>query len=114
MLIRSRKAVTSLSTSPAICCLASLLLLAAPIAIVAPVRASETNNSVPAEEESKSGSATEANHHQTRQRSRQRGAKSLPALCDIRITLSSRAPLPAPNGLSEHALREGLGTPLRC
>jgi hypothetical protein len=91
-----------------------LLLLGAPIAMVAPVRASETNNTLPAEEESKSGSPTEAKHNPTRQRFRHSALKPLPASGDISINTSSRAPLPAPNGLSEHAHREGLGTPLRC
>jgi hypothetical protein len=91
-----------------------LLLLAAPIALVSPVRASESNNTVPAEEESKSGSPTEAKHNQTRHRLRPASAKPLPILSDTSISTSSRAPLPAPNGLSEHAHREGLGTPLRC
>jgi hypothetical protein len=114
LLVRSRKSLVSYRTSPVVCCLASLLLLGAPIAIVAPARASETSNTLPAEEESKSGSPTEAKHNPTRQRFRHTSAKPLPAPSDISIDSSSRAPLPAPDGLSEHAHREGLGTPRRC
>jgi hypothetical protein len=112
--VRSLKALVSFQTSPVVCCLASLLLLGAPIALVAPARASESNNTLPAEEETKSGSPTEAKHNQTRHRLRPLSAKPLPVSSDISITTSSRAPLSAPNGLSEHAHREGLGTPLRC
>ena len=114
ILDQSRKALVSFRTSPVICCLASVLLLGAPIALVAPARASESNNTLPAEEETKSGSPTSETHHQTRHRVRHPGAKPLPAPGDISINPSSRARLPAPNGLSEHAHREGLGTPLRC
>jgi hypothetical protein len=107
-------ALASLNASPVISFLAGVLLFAAPIALVTPVRASETNNTLPAEEESKSSSQAGATDHQARQRSRIVGAIVTPFLSSTNSISSSQAQMSAPNGLSEHALREGLGTPLRC
>jgi len=111
---RSLTALASLSASPVISLLAGLLLFAAPIALVTPVRASETNNTLPAEEESKSSSQAGATHNQAGQRVRIIGAIAAPVLRSTHTISSSQAQTSAPNGLSEHALREGLGTPLRC
>jgi hypothetical protein len=91
-----------------------LLLFAAPIAWVAPVRASETNSSLPAEEETKSTSQEGTTHNQTRHRARHIAVATVSVLKTLYTTTSSRVQSPAPNGLSEHAHREGLGTPLRC
>ena len=114
LLARSLPAWASFHASPALCCLASLLLFAAPVAMASPVRASEVNNTLPAEEESKSSSQVEATHNQVRHRSRHSGATFMPVLRDTCIVTSKHAQTRAPHGLGEHAHREGLGTPLRC
>jgi hypothetical protein len=90
-----------------------MLLLLAPVAVVTPVRGFEVNNTVPAEEETKSTSQVEATHTQNRHRSRPQ-ATFMPILRSTCIVTSSHALTSAPNGLNEHAHREGLGTPLRC
>jgi hypothetical protein len=110
---RSLKGLLSLRASAVVCCLAGLLLLGAPIALWAPIRASESNNTLPAEEETKSGPSTGVTSNQARRRYRV-FAKQLPVLTETSIHTSSRARTSAPYGQSEHALREGLGTPLRC
>jgi hypothetical protein len=107
-------ACASPQASPVLCCFASMLLLAAPIAVVTPVRASEINNTLPAEEETKSASEVNATHNQIRHRSRPMKTTFMPVLRSTCIVTSSHARTSAPNGLNEHAQREGLGTPLRC
>jgi hypothetical protein len=91
-----------------------MLLLFAPVALVSPVRVSETNNTLPAEQETESNSHVESTHNQYRQRSRLAEATFMPVLRNTCIVRSSHARTSAPGGLNEHALREGLGTPLRC
>lgn len=100
--------------SPAFCCLVGMMLFSAPVALVAPLRGTEVNNTLPAEEETKSTSSEGATQSQIRHRSRHSSASFTPVLRTITIASSSRAQSRAPNGLSEHAHREGLGTPLRC
>jgi hypothetical protein len=95
------------------CWFASILLLLAPVAVVTPLRGTEINNTLPAEEETKPKSEVEATHTQNRHRSRPL-ATFLPLLRSTCIVTSSYALTSAPNGLNEHAHREGLGTPLRC
>jgi hypothetical protein len=111
---KTLSALASLHASPLVCCFAGLILFAAPVALVAPVRAAETNNTLPAEEETKSSSHESATHNQTRHRSRHSAVATVSVLKAVCTTTSCRAPLPAPNGLSEHVHRAGLGTPLRC
>ena len=100
--------------SPAFCCLVGLMLFAAPVALVAPVRGTEVNNTLPAEEETKSSSSEGVTHSQVRHRSRHSIASFTPVLRTTSNTSSSFARTCAPQGTSEHAHREGLGTPLRC
>lgn len=100
--------------SPMFCCLVGFMLFAAPVVFVAPLRATEVNNTLPAEEETKSASPAGATQHQSRQRARTSSATFMPVLRATCIITSSRARTSAPDGLSEHAHRKGLGTPMRC
>lgn len=104
----------SLQASPVFCCLVSVMLFAAPVALAAPVRTTEVNNTLPAEEETKPTSSVGATQSQTRHRTRHISATFVPVLKSICIITGIRAQTRAPFGLSEHAHREGLGTPLRC
>jgi hypothetical protein len=113
--VRLRSRLAALRASTVIGCFTGLLLFFAPVAFVAPIRAAEVNNTLPAEEEeTKSSSSVNAAHNQIRQRTRHATPTFMPVLRATCVITSSRARTTAPDGLSEHAHREGLGTPLRC
>jgi hypothetical protein len=104
----------SLYLSPGFCTLVCVMLFATPVALAAPVRIYESNSPFPVEEETKSSSPAGATEGHYRQRVRSVGATIQPVLRTSCEVSSGDARTRAPNGSSEHAFREGLGTPLRC